>query len=447
MSKRDEQQAIETANKDLTRAHTLRAQGKTADAEAILRDVLGREGLVEASRQFAGGHLAHLLLREGRADEANALFVETGDKATHYLAAAKLWGQAFLQYSKPERALELAERIIAKFPDDAGGYDLKGNALRAMERLDEAAEALDEARKRDPDNSFILNALVIVLTRLNRLDESRSFGQLALMLKDRQARTKFAVSQHKALTLNQAAAVKPLDPVKRERNIIAFALWGAKPAYIYGAIINAKIARYIYPEWTCRFYCDATVPPAAIEELKRRHAQVVMMDPPNFRFSGTFWRFLPSDDVANVDRFIVRDVDSRLNVRERVAVEEWVDSGKPFHIMRDNVMHNELILAGMWGGVPGFLPPLKTMFEGNYARMDHAHADQFFLKDVVWPLVREHALTHDSNYRVAGSKDFPEFGTVPPYWHVGCGFHDPYYWEGVEVPGLETEDYKDLGKR
>jgi hypothetical protein len=49
---------------------------------------------------------------------------------------------------------------------------------------------------------------------------------------------------------------------------------------------------------------------------------------------GMLWRFTVAADPT-VDRFIVRDVDSRLNYRERLAVEEWIQSGRPIHIMRD----------------------------------------------------------------------------------------------------------------
>ncbi len=33
---------------------------------------------------------------------------------------------------------------------------------------------------------------------------------------------------------------------------------------------------------------------------------------------------------------IVRDADSRLNVREKAAVDAWIASGRPFHVMRDH---------------------------------------------------------------------------------------------------------------
>jgi len=50
------------------------------------------------------------------------------------------------------------------------------------------------------------------------------------------------------------------------------------------------------------------------------------------------WRFSVAGDDS-VDRYIVRDVDSRLNARERFAVEEWIVSGNPLHLMRDHPYH------------------------------------------------------------------------------------------------------------
>jgi len=60
-----------------------------------------------------------------------------------------------------------------------------------------------------------------------------------------------------------------------------------------------------------------------------------------------FWRFLPASD-PDMDILIVRDTDSRLGLRERLAVNEWLESGKNFHIMRDHPQHGTLILGGMW---------------------------------------------------------------------------------------------------
>ena len=63
---------------------------------------------------------------------------------------------------------------------------------------------------------------------------------------------------------------------------------------------------------------------------------------------GMLWRFLPVLDPS-VDLMVSRDLDSRLTTREQAAVQEWIDSGLAFHVMRDNPEHGTEILGGMWG--------------------------------------------------------------------------------------------------
>ena len=48
-------------------------------------------------------------------------------------------------------------------------------------------------------------------------------------------------------------------------------------------------------------------------------------------------------------RYVVRDADSRLNVRERFAVEEWIQSGTEVHAMHDHMNHGQNLNGGMWG--------------------------------------------------------------------------------------------------
>ena len=54
--------------------------------------------------------------------------------------------------------------------------------------------------------------------------------------------------------------------------------------------------------------------------------------------------------LLQVDRFVVRDNNMRLNARERFAVQEWVQSpSKSFHVMRDHWLHCDA-KAPMRGG-------------------------------------------------------------------------------------------------
>jgi hypothetical protein len=134
---------------------------------------------------------------------------------------------------------------------------------------------------------------------------------------------------------------------------------------------------------------------------------------------GTFWRFLVAED-PDIDRYLVRDCDSVVNVRERLAVDEWIESGKHFHVMRDNYTHCELVLAGLWGGVAGALPGIGRSFcayvEKDFVRRTF---DQDFLRDIVWPTIRQSVLTHDSQFAFGNRRDFPRLGWLPDGHHVG----------------------------
>ena len=60
------------------------------------------------------------------------------------------------------------------------------------------------------------------------------------------------------------------------------------------------------------------------------------------------WRFLPIGDPT-VSKFICRDGENKLSLRERVAVLEWENSNLTLHVIRDSPGHSVEILAGLWG--------------------------------------------------------------------------------------------------
>jgi hypothetical protein len=124
-----------------------------------------------------------------------------------------------------------------------------------------------------------------------------------------------------------------------------------------------------------------------------------------------YWRFEPMYDDPTIERFIVRDSDSRINGREADAVQEWIDSDLPFHIMRDNPAHNIEIMGGMWGAVPGIIPEFRQMMAqwveelkpnpDNPKGLFHG-TDQMFLCQHIWPYIRGCHLAHDEHFQYTG---------------------------------------------
>lgn len=174
---------------------------------------------------------------------------------------------------------------------------------------------------------------------------------------------------------------------------IAFSLWGTQACYVAGALENARMARQVYPGWTSRFYVDDTVPATTIDQLRYLKAEVIEM-PTSEGASGTFWRFLVADDPG-YERWIVRDVDSRLGYRDRRAVDEWIESGQPFHIMRDHPWQSRCIPGGMFGGLRGVLGGITRDVEAWQQKQKYGD-DQAFLQQVVYPKIKDIALVHDS---------------------------------------------------
>jgi protein O-GlcNAc transferase len=175
--------------------------------------------------------------------------------------------------------------------------------------------------------------------------------------------------------------------------LISFSLWGANPKYLEGAIRNAELAAQIYPGWILRYYCGASVPEPILACLESfAHVKVVrMIEPGDWR--GLFWRFYPASE-SDVSVMLSRDADSRLNLRERAAVDEWLRSDQDFHVMRDHRSHNLPILGGMWGVRNGMLREMRRLIE-VYPIDDSWQTDQQFLALAILPLVRDRWFEHD----------------------------------------------------
>lgn len=211
-------------------------------------------------------------------------------------------------------------------------------------------------------------------------------------------------------------------PENNGQNIISFSLYGSSPKYCETLIKNTEIREELYPEWTCRVYHDNSVPQHVLTRLQDNGVQLVNMSHEKV-IPATLWRFLVMDD-PNVSRFLVRDADSLFSEKESAAVAEWVTSPFWFHHMRDYYTHTELLLAGLWGGCTGVIPSVYNLilaFMKDYTGSAR-FTDQYFLRQALWPTVRESILNHDELFHFHRPKKYPS--SQPTRWntehfHVG----------------------------
>lgn len=187
---------------------------------------------------------------------------------------------------------------------------------------------------------------------------------------------------------------------------ISYSLWGDNELYNIGIVKNAEQVPEIYPGWQMIVYHDNSVPTETLNILENLNVKLVNVDG---HTHGMFWRFFASD-LVDCEYAIFRDGDSRLSTREKMAVDEWIESGKTIHVMRDHPAHqipygnNGLgILGGMWG-IKGNTIPMKDSIENFSKNKTMGYGiDQTFLK-TIYNVFANDRCTHDDFFE---KKPFP----------------------------------------
>ena len=170
------------------------------------------------------------------------------------------------------------------------------------------------------------------------------------------------------------------------KKIVALSVYGDKPRYIVGAKRQYELAKKFYPDWEFRLFTDN---PSNFIDLS--DANIIHI---TAKAHGMFWRFLPmyeSDDNVT----IIRDADSRITVREQMAIQEWLNSDKVFHVFRDHDAHYEFPIIGCAFGLKGRLSEELKNIMVHYATTTNYYGnDQVYLLDHVWPVVEDKTFVH-----------------------------------------------------
>ena len=194
------------------------------------------------------------------------------------------------------------------------------------------------------------------------------------------------------------------------KRVISFALWGDNSTYNIGAIKNAELALLFYPDFECWFYIhQESVPIETIHLLKLISNVKIIFKSGNLNVCKPMcWRFEAIDE-PDVEIMMSRDTDTRFLLREKLAVVEWLNSGKTFHIMRDHPHHNFTILGGMFGTKKILNIPSWKKHINNINQQHSRDYDQTFLNDHIYPLIKNDSLVHTSFkiYPNENSKNFP----------------------------------------
>lgn len=208
------------------------------------------------------------------------------------------------------------------------------------------------------------------------------------------------------------AGQAPRIEVRQAKRALSFSLYGDKAVYPAVLLDNITLASQHYPGWDVVVHVQRGH--YAARRLTAAGARVIE-HPASPGHTGMKWRYETALDGYEATCF--RDADSRVNPREAAAVNEWLATGKPLHVMRDHRKHRKVMMGGMWGILGShaeILRPVTGVMTGHYG------ADEEWLAANVWPVLGRDAVVHSSR--------------------EGSGFpaHDP--WDGFvgrqELPAL-----------
>ncbi|KPN74392.1 hypothetical protein [Neisseria sp. 74A18] len=346
---------------------------------------------------------------------------------------------------KLQKIQQQLDRISASFLHymDAGDYrNALTEALKAHKLIPQSVAPLSDAAtaavkggfwqegityakkalQRDPKHINSLDALAHAYGSVNDWENCRTYGLKALELR------------HGSITARPA--LPQIEPPQNGKKIISFSLFGNSSEYLEPAVMNTELAAQIYPGWVCRFYIDGSVPQAAVQRLQANGAEIVRVDEAAEQWPGTMWRFLALDD-KEAARVIFRDADSVISQREARAVAEWEAGGKRFHTMRDAGTHTELIMAGLWGAVAGSVPDMRRKIETYVSKplVSRHFADQFFLREHIWPYACQSLCAHDRIFGFADARPFPDTEAFDyDHFHVGCNEGNSHFQAAFDLP-------------
>ena len=228
--------------------------------------------------------------------------------------------------------------------------------------------------------------------------------------------------------------------------VITFSLRGNNPTYNIGAIKNAKLALTFYPGFECWFYIHKdSVPQKTIDALiKTPHTKIIYKYESLKNFKPATWRFESIDD-PEVEINLSRDTDTRLLLREKLAVDEWMKSDKLFHIMRDHPDHSFKILAGMFGtkkikNIPSWKELIKNYKDND---SNYKQYDQDFLAEIIYPKIKNTSMIHS----IFGYFPDEEIKPFPIPYCDNYYFVGGYVYHDGSVSTMHTNILKDYCKK
>jgi hypothetical protein len=212
-------------------------------------------------------------------------------------------------------------------------------------------------------------------------------------------------------------------------------------------IENANILSRHFPDARVQVYVANDVPSEILRQLSEIPRVRIVHVSRKKGILNMFDRFTAIDD-PDCSLMFVRDADSRPHARDIACIEDFIQSDKMLHIIRDHYWHGFIhIPGGLWGirkaAMKGTMaanihrwlnrrqmPASVLGMQGMQGPRLPPQCDQLFLRDVLYPRLKGNALIHDRIGTLEGEVRTPF--RVPIEDRLFCGQVHRYDASGNE---------------
>ena len=207
-----------------------------------------------------------------------------------------------------------------------------------------------------------------------------------------------------------------IDVLPDTRMVVAMSITGGNMTYLYGALRYSQLVPIIFPNWRVRIYVEANPEKTKknkflnllVKKLASVDVEVIKLEKNvTDNLPSEMWPYLVADD-NKVDRFIVRQANTRPSEREWAALEDWPNHSNSFYCIRDHPYHSSVPLVPHLIG--GIQDKLHFLLKDSWFNLMKGYKDSgSFLNKVIWPKVKSSCFCHDSiSCKVwPGSHPFP----------------------------------------
>jgi hypothetical protein len=181
--------------------------------------------------------------------------------------------------------------------------------------------------------------------------------------------------------------------------VFSFTLFGNEAKYCKGLLKNIAIIEKDFPSWEIWVYCGDGIPEQVMLDISQ-YKNAKLIPTGQTGMVNKFYRFFAIDDPS-VEICIVRDADSRIYTRDQACIQQFLQSDKLVHIIRDHPNHHHAMMAGMWGAkgeIRSYCPLSISLLFSLWSKSKVSSdfwSDTQFLCEVLYPHVLKVALIHD----------------------------------------------------